>query len=188
MQKCDYKKCGFEDDRCGGTVSCGTCPDGQQCLFDGLTCVGPSPCVPDRTTCDRERFGFFAAFKPAPAFKPALLALLPLRCRLPPHHHAPLALLTAPLKFHNKQCTSNKKTAAMKCGTQDNGCGQEILCGECNTDQGYYCQINEADMASECQLVVPPPTQCAENCTDQVGAWSRGEAAGRKGGSTERAI
>jgi hypothetical protein len=46
------KKCGTEDDGCGGELQCGLCPAGQSCTVDGLQCV--SQCVP-RTTCDEGR-------------------------------------------------------------------------------------------------------------------------------------
>ena len=179
LQACD-KDCGTEDDGCGGTLTCNTCPAGEQCLFDG-TCapVQPPACVPTRTQCDGARglcVCVDAALSPLAAAAPPLPLPLPpplppprpFAATLPspiPHsrtHGKTLPTLLAPPRFDG---TPRKQTEAMKCGTQDNGCGKEILCGECDTANGYYCDVDQAGPSSECQLVTPPPAPCATTCT-----------------------
>jgi hypothetical protein len=55
---CADKQCGVEGDGCGGTIDCGTCPDGQGCgLVEAYQCAtipggSPSECAARILSCD----------------------------------------------------------------------------------------------------------------------------------------
>lgn len=151
------KRCGTEDDGCGGTLTCGQCPNGQYCSADGLSCV-PGQCIP-KTTCDPKTHcgtqdngcgGQIVCGTCAPGFQ----------CEQNPGGVSNCK--------PTKPCTpvSGVCTQGQKCGFQTNSCGDLISCGVCPKNQ--HCAADGKSCEPDTPLCVPRKTcTCDKQCGTQ---------------------
>jgi hypothetical protein len=145
LTACDAgRACGSQPDGCGGTLDCGTCPQGQQCVSNSTAAVCETPCTP-LTACDAGR-----------------------ACGSQPDGcGGTLDCGTCP---QGQQCVSNSTAAVCEtsctpltacdagraCGSQPDGCGGTLDCGTC--PQGQQCVSNST--AAVCETPCTPLTAC----------------------------
>ena len=157
----------MSDDGCGGILACGdpawagNCPPGSVCSFNKTCVEPPDVCVP-KPKCLYKECGFEddgCKGKVACGPNGDGTCAGGENCLLN-------GLTCTPDCVPQTQCDSG-----YKCGTQDNQCGKQILCGECNS--GYYCDVDAATNTSACAPVPSPPcvptiTTCGAQKCGQV--------------------
>jgi hypothetical protein len=115
---CETGQCGDIDDGCGGTVPCGDCEAGQECVDN--SCVDSEPTCQPRTACNQGECGIVSDGCDGQLDCGACTA------------------------FPNSYCDTATSTCACApatceslgagCGTSINdGCGTDVYCGDCTT-------------------------------------------------------
>ena len=158
----------MSDDGCGGILACGdpawagNCPPGSVCSFNKTCVEPPDVCVP-KPKCLYKECGFEddGCQGQIPCGTPDG------SCPNPSDDCLYDGLTCTPSCVPATTCLD-----AFKCGVQPNGCGSNILCGECN--DGYFCD-SSSGTSSSCKPVivspcVPKKTKCdgGQVCGSQV--------------------
>jgi hypothetical protein len=137
---CPAASCGAMPDGCGGTLSCGTCADGQVCASN--VCCAPTTCAAAGLTCGTLSDGCGGV----------------LSCG---------ACGTGQVCRAGACCTLLACAAGTTCGSIADGCGGTVTCGTCPAGQactGNTCVVDPGMATYDASLGVPRCAQLGPSC------------------------